>query len=41
VACQRDFLLARVDARGELADLTEDDIRLWMLWLGLDYVLHR
>lgn len=25
-----DFLLARVDASGELLDLTEDDIRLWM-----------
>jgi hypothetical protein len=36
-----DFLLARVGASGELVDLTEDDIRLWMFWLGLDYILHR
>ena len=36
-----DFLLARVGARGELVDLTEDDIRLWMFWLGLDYILNR
>ena len=34
-----DFLLARVDAGGELVDLTEDDIRLWMFWLGLHYIL--
>ncbi len=36
-----DFLLARVSAGGELVDLTEDDIRLWMFWLGLDYILNR
>ena len=36
-----DFLLARTAAGGELVDLTEDDIRLWMFWLGLDYILHR
>ena len=36
-----DFLLARVGAGGELVDLTEDDIRLWMFWLGLDFILHR
>lgn len=36
-----DFLLARFVAGGELVDLTEDDIRFWMFWLGLDYVLHR
>ena len=36
-----DFLLARVDAGGELVDLTEDDIRLWMFWLTLDYILNR
>jgi hypothetical protein len=36
-----DFLLARVDAGSALVDLTEDDIRLWMFWLGLDYILHR
>jgi hypothetical protein len=36
-----DFVLAWVDAGGELVDLTEDDIRLWMFWLGLDYILHR
>lgn len=35
-----DFLLARA-AGGELVDLTEEDIRLWMFWLGLDYILHR
>lgn len=35
----RDVLLARVADGGELADLTEDDIRLWMFWLGLDYLL--
>ena len=35
-----DFVLARVDG-GELVDLTEDDIRLWMFWLGLDYILNR
>ena len=29
-----DFLLARIDAGGELVDLTEDDIRLGMFWLG-------
>jgi hypothetical protein len=21
--------------------LTDDDIRLWMFWLGLDFILHR
>ena len=36
-----DFLLARVAAGGELVDLTEDDIRLWMFWLGLDHILNR
>jgi hypothetical protein len=36
-----DFLLARVGVGGELVDLTKDDIRLWMFWLGLDYILHR
>ncbi len=36
-----DFLLARIGPGGELVDLTEDDIRLWMFWLGLDYILHR
>jgi hypothetical protein len=34
-----DFLLARVDAGGELVDLTEDDIKLWMFWLGLHYIM--
>jgi hypothetical protein len=29
-----DFLLARIDAGGQLVDLTEDDIRLCMFWLG-------
>lgn len=36
-----DFLLARVAADGGLTDLTMDDVRFWMFWLGLDYVLHR
>jgi hypothetical protein len=36
-----DFLLARTDTGGELVDLTKDDIRLWMFWLGLDYILNR
>ncbi|HEX8106756.1 MAG TPA: hypothetical protein VF516_03460 [Kofleriaceae bacterium] len=36
-----DFVLARVGACGELMDLTEDDIRLWMFWLGLDHILNR
>ena len=36
-----DFMLAGVGGDGELVDLTEDDIRLWMFWLGLDFILHR
>jgi hypothetical protein len=36
-----DFLLARTANDGGLADLTADDIRLWMFWLGLDYILNR
>jgi hypothetical protein len=36
-----DFVLARVATGGELVDLTDDDIRLWMFWLGLDYILNR
>jgi hypothetical protein len=36
-----DFLLTRVAAGGELVDLTESDVKFWMFWLGLDYVLHR
>jgi hypothetical protein len=36
-----DFLPAWVDAGGELLDLTEDDVRLQMFWLGLDYILNR
>jgi hypothetical protein len=36
-----DFLLARVSPGGELVDLTDDDIRLWMFRIGLDYILHR
>jgi hypothetical protein len=36
-----DFVLARTAAGGELVDLTEDDIRLWVFWLGLDYILNR
>ena len=34
-------MLARISTGGELVDLTDDDIRLWMFWLGLDYILHR
>ena len=34
-------LLARVSTGGELVDLTDDDIRLWMFWLGLDHILNR
>lgn len=33
MAANGDFLLARVGAGGELVNLTEDDIRLWMFWL--------
>jgi hypothetical protein len=40
-AANGDFLLARVAAGGELVDLTDEDIRLWMFWLGLDYILNR
>lgn len=31
-----DFLLARVDADGDVVDLTDSDIKHWMFWLGLD-----
>ncbi len=34
-------MLGRIGTGGELVDLTEADIRLWMFWLGLDYILHR
>lgn len=34
VACQRRLRTGRVAAGGELVDLPEDDIKLWMLWLG-------
>lgn len=30
------YLLAQVGAGGVLVDLTENDIRLWIFWLGLD-----
>jgi hypothetical protein len=36
-----DFLLVRADAGGDLVDLTEADVRFWMFWLGLEYVLRR
>jgi hypothetical protein len=36
-----DFLLVRVGARGELVDLTNADLGLWEILLGLDYLLHR
>lgn len=36
-----DFVLVRVGGGGGLVDLTEDDIRLWMFWLGFDYILYR
>ena len=35
-----DFLLARSDENGELADLTESDIEHCMFWLDLD-LMHR
>lgn len=35
------FVLAWVGAGGELVDLTDDGIKLWMFGLGLDYILHR
>lgn len=35
-----DFLLARAAADGGMADLTESDIRLWIFWLELDYILN-
>jgi len=35
-----DFALARAAAGGELVDLTEADVRHWMFWLGLAYVLN-
>jgi len=35
-----DFLLARAAADGAFEDLTEADVRLWMFWLGLDYILN-
>ena len=37
----RGVLLARTAVGGELVDLTDDDIRFWMFWLGLDYILNR
>jgi len=36
-----DFLLVRVDARGELVELANADLGLWKILLGLDYLLHR
>jgi hypothetical protein len=36
-----DFLVARTAVDGGLADLTESDIKRWMFWLGLDYILKR
>ena len=36
-----DFLVARIAVDGGLADLTESDIKRWMFWLGLDYILKR
>jgi hypothetical protein len=35
------FVLARSDAAGRLADLTEADIEHWMFWLGLNYLSSR
>jgi len=34
-----DFILARVAADGELVDMTEADLKRWVFWLGLDYVM--
>jgi hypothetical protein len=39
VACNGNFLLARTGDDDRAADLTEAGIRLWMFWLGLDYIL--
>lgn len=36
-----DFLLVRVGAAGELVGLTEADVGLWEIVLGLDYILNR
>jgi hypothetical protein len=36
-----DFILARVVDFGELVDMTEADLKHWVFWLGLDYVLNR
>jgi hypothetical protein len=41
VARQRDFLLARISAAGDLVDLTEPDVRFYLFWVGLEFVLHR
>lgn len=35
------FLLVRIGARGELVELTNADLGLWEILLGLDYLLHR
>jgi hypothetical protein len=40
-AASGDFLLVRVAAGGGLVDLTNADLGLWELLLGLDYLLHR
>jgi len=40
-AASGDFLLVRVGARGKLVELTNADLVLWEILLGLDYLLHR
>lgn len=36
-----DFLLIRVGDYGEPVDMTEADLKHWVFWLGLDYVMNR
>lgn len=36
-----DFMLVRVGAGGELVELTNADLGLWEILLGLDYLLYR
>jgi hypothetical protein len=40
-AASGDFLLVRLGAGGELVDLTNADLGLWEILLGLDYILNR
>ncbi len=36
-----DFILARVGDYSELVDMTEADLKHWVFWLGLNYVMNR